>query len=185
MGGGATLRIASGLLALQACQAQPPDLNGPSGTGADAGGADYADLIVSYTLDGITQTCSEVGMAVCGTQMGSCMDHPALGAPDGIFYELQPVGLLEVGFVCRPILDRVDGATPVPDFRILASGASDSNPGVVSISRDGDVYQTLGNLIRANQEFHITDLGFDYVRFVRIFGAPEASIQIDAIEALR
>jgi len=180
-----TLLIAAGLLAVQACEAQPPDLGGPPGDGADAGGSDYADLIVSFTEDGVTQTCGEVGTAVCGAQTGNCMDHPALGAPDAIVYELEPGGLLEVAFVCRPILDRVDGDTPIPDFRVLASGASDSNFGVIEISRDGDVYQSLGNLIRADQEFHITDTGFDYVRFIRISGAPTAAIQIDAIEALR
>lgn len=181
----ATLLIIAGLLALQSCQAQPPENGGPVGTGADAGGSDYADLVVSFTQDGVTQTCTEAGTAVCGAQTGSCASHPALGAPDEQRFELQSSGLLEVAFVCRPILDRVDGETPVPDFRVLASGASDSNPGVVSISRDGDVYQTLGTLIRADQEFYITDEGFDYVRFIRISGGPASSIQIDAIEALR
>lgn len=181
-----TLFLVVGLIAMAGCKAEPPDNSGPAGPVPDGGGADYADLVVSFTeADNSTRTCTEAGTAVCEQQTGSCQDHPALGAPDDIRYSLAPAGALEIAFICRPILDRVQGESPASDFRVWATGASASNPGVVSVSRDGGAYQTLGTLNSDNQDFYITDEGFDYVRFIRISGGSAQTIQIDAIEALR
>ncbi len=157
-----------------------PDSTGNSG---DANTSPFADLVVSFSENGLPVACGNSIGAVCTSSSGSCSDHASLGAPDSTVFELTGQNSLEVGLLCHPIIDRSDNGGPGNDFRVWATVNSGS--AVVSVSDDGSTYTVLQNLISNDQAFDLAEQNVQFARFVRITGASSnTSISIDAIEAL-
>lgn len=167
---------------LLGCEAIPPDV-APIGSGSDAGGPGFVDLIVSYTEAGSPVTCTDSVSDLCTLQTGPCSNHPVLGAPDGNHFELQGGGQLEVGFLCQPIVDRAPNSDLSPDFRIVGT-LSGTGGAVISVSQDGSEFTVLDTVVRDNQEFDLATEGLEFIRFVRIASTSGSAMSIDAIEGL-
>ena len=182
-GGGwtvAALLIALG--ATGACEAVPPDVGPMPSDLVDAGGPGYVDLVVSFTDNGSLTTCADTTPTICEQQTGPCATHPVLGVPDGVTHSMQANDVLEVGFLCNPILDRTVNSEITADFRVWSTV---SGPGgaIVSVSQDGSRYFDLGNLSSDDREFFLDNEQLEFVRFVRITAAAGDTLSIDAIEA--
>jgi len=157
-----------------------PDSTGNSG---DAGSSPFADLVISFSENGLPVSCGNSIGAVCSSSSGSCTGHASLGAPDSLVFEITGQNSLEVGLLCHPIIDRSDNGGLGNDFRIWATVNSGS--AVVSVSDDGSTYTVLQSLSSSDQAFDLAEQNVQFARFVRITGANgNTSISIDAIEAL-
>ncbi len=165
------------------CTAQPPDVEPQPNTFADAGGPGFVDLVLSYTEGGIPVTCTNSIAPVCQTQVGMCSNHPVLGAPDDQSFSLVGPGQLEVGFLCKPIVDRAPTSELTPDFRVWATIESGIGA-IISVSEDGSEYIVLDDMIRDDQTFDLSNRGLEYARFVRVAVPAGATLQIDSIEVL-
>ena len=169
------------VLGVPACDTSPPTPPSKSPL-ADAGAPAYADLIVSYSENGIAETCTESIPSICQVQEGPCAGHPVLGAPDSVTHQLVDEDTIEVGFLCNPIIDRAVDSNLSPDFRVLA--VVQQGQAVVSASQDGSTFFALGNLNTDNQSFDLANEQLDFARFVQIAGEPGAVIVIDAVEVI-
>lgn len=155
----------------------------PIPTGGDAGSSPYADLVVSYSENGIPVSCDSSVGAICGPSAGSCDDHASLGAPDSVAFELTGQNSLELALLCHPIIDRSENGGLGNDFKVWATVNAGS--AVVSVSEDGSTYTILQSLISSDQAFDLAEQNVQFARFVRITGAVgNTSISIDAVEAL-
>lgn len=170
------------LLASSGCELEE-ELPTPIPIGSDAGTSPYADLVVSFSENGIPVACDNSIGAVCGPSAGSCADHPSLGAPDSVVFELTGQNSLELALLCHPIIDRSDNGGLGNDFKVWAT--INSGRAIVSVSEDGSTYTILQELRLSDQSFDLAEQDIQFARFVQITGATSnTSISIDAVEAL-
>jgi hypothetical protein len=151
------------------------------------------------TIDGMATTCTQDLETSCGPlSTGSCTaaeGADALGPPDTAGFPLGPFGVIEVGFRCDWIrLHGVQpgGVTPIPDFRIVASGDADARA-TVEVSYDGSAFTTvtpndmdyLGPEDTSLSLTRTTGTPLEAARFVRISDSTgDGGLLIDAVEAL-
>lgn len=172
------------LAIVTACTAPAAEVPPSPSDLADAGVPTFADLVLSFTESGSPVSCTESIAAICQQQAGVCAGHAALGSPDGVSFELEANGLLEIGFLCDPVVDKASLSEITPDFQVWAT-LSAGGSAVVSVSEDGSTYQQLDNFVSDNQTFDLSSQEIDFVRFVRIATNANTTMSVDAFEALR
>lgn len=171
-------------LALQTACAEPRDVAMP-GSVAD-GGARFADTVIAFAHGNEPLTTCTDALPACGQPMvGACAGHAAVGADDGVLFELGAGGRLDLAFRCDAIRERGPGGGggASEDFRVhatLADGAS----AVVAVSEDGSVWRELALLAEGNQDFELERVGVEVVSFVRVVDLGSGGISVDAVEAL-
>lgn len=197
-----TTTLALTSLTLSACQLRDPVVNTPDDRPLPNRSV-FADVVLQITRDGATTPCTEDGgIPICGTaprpQGSLCENNPALGQPDGVFFDLGPGDVIDLGFLCNFIVEvglDVDPVTkesiPSPDFRIIGRVEDGARP-VVEVSLDGTTYVAVDPWAFVGKTTtYAEDPGFllefpmlPEARFVRITeNAGRGRIRIDAIEA--
>jgi hypothetical protein len=182
-------------LLIVGCVPENPAVNAPPNNSMVTAG-EFADTVLVYTMGATTVSCVGSGIPVCGgtqTQGGSCASNPALGVNDGSSFTVQPLSRIELGFVCRTIVEvglvpGVPGASN--DFKIFGSVVGNAVP-AVEVGDDGSAYQTVNPWPKANGAY-VNDPGFQleaanvasarWVRIAEVSG--QGSLQIDALQAL-
>jgi hypothetical protein len=176
-----TARLA--LLGMTACSVSQ-DVKSPPDVQLDGGGSLFADAVLAFSVGGQVTNCAD-SLGTCGQPAtGACANNPALGPPDGQFFQLGANDRIEVGFLCGAIIDHpsVNG-TATPDLRIHATVPNGASA-VVEVSLDGSSYWALDYLKQTDQSFDLARIGISIVRFVRIADGGQGGIAIDAVEAL-
>ena len=166
-------------LALAACVKSPavPD----PGAVTDAGQL-FADVVVSYTVGGEPQACTE-GIPPCdGSDPEPCGPTEVLGPPDDVTFELEAGGRLDIGFKCTSVVERGGAATA--DVAIWAT-VPEGADAVIEISEDGANYEPWDELTMTNQQLDLATIDRTYARFIRIADRGTGGIQIDAVQALQ
>lgn len=167
-------------LALMGCGIKSPSVEDP-GAVTDAGQL-FADVVLSYTVGGEPQACTE-GIPPCdGAEAEPCGPTEVLGAPDDVTFELEAGGRLDLGFRCTSVVER--GGASSPDVAIWATVPEDANA-VVEVSEDGANYEPWDELTMSNQSLDLATIDRTYARFIRIADRGGGGILIDAVQALQ
>jgi hypothetical protein len=184
--------LGAGVVATGGCVVSPPNVNVPTSDGGAHANV-YADLVISESTQATTMSClGSGGIPVCTTpampQGGPCAGNPALGMPDGQSFDVQPLGSLELGFLCSLIISQTlapDG-TLMPDFIVYGTADQGASP-AVEVSLDGTTYVSVNPWASANGQarFELQAAMLTQARFVRISEtAGGGQIHIDALEAV-
>ena len=160
------------------CAQQAPTVPDP-GASVDAGIV-YADVVVSFSEGGMTESCLG-GTLACDAEPGeACGPQEVLGAPDSVSYALESSGHVDLGFLCGTLFDRNGTGADVKIWSEVTDGSA-----VVEVSEDGTTYEELQVFDLSNQEFDLSVLEEEmYIRFLRIVDSGGGSITIDAVQGL-
>ena len=179
-----------------ACTIEPPPPP-PSG-GADGGASQFVDTVIGFAKAGQATHCTE-SLPACDQPPAECAAKAVLGPNDGMTYDVGPSGNVQVAFRCGLVFER----GPMPPDAVCNHATSDEHcsdelkiwstappdpmhPGIVEVSLDGTVFQTLGQLEAVNQTFDLARLEppMPAIRFVRVSSPETGTLLVDAIEGL-
>src|SRR5438046_1048969 len=88
------------------CIVSPPQDDGGAGM-IPTSQSRYADVILSVATSATSLNCAQdLPDCLNGTpQGGACAGNPAIGAPDGVSFDLGPHERIELGLQCSAILE--------------------------------------------------------------------------------
>jgi hypothetical protein len=139
-----------------------------------------ADTILSFSQNGVTQTCAFA--TNCSDPPPACGPTEVLGPEDGLIYQLAPGEILEVGFRCSAIIEV--GGVGSPDFTVVGTVNADGRA-LLEVGEQGDDYETLTPMTVSNYGPDLGEIQRTTIRFLRLTNAGSSPIALDAIVAIR